>query len=394
MIGRGLHRWIFSGLFLVVFVILGCEKNIPEPGNVPELRNLTFEESALIEQSNKTAFDLLSILNDKEPDKNVIFSPLSVGMAFGMINNGINSSGADPFNTGFTGSNVQINKAFNELSGLLRKIDKKVDISLSNSFWYHRKYVMDDLFKDKIMAYFDADAEGVNFESAHTSAYINRVVSAKVNKDIEKVNYQVPNHYETLQINAISFSGKWAFDPEVIVNGKSFNGNGGAKYEFIRNAIIRLYQDENKQIIDVPYGNGHYSMTIIMPGETADWQFSFDDFQKDLAKADTARFNLYLPVMEAQYQFNLKDLVSFYETALPIKPDYIFLGNAPNKIDAIMQGAYLGPPLSQNLIPSVWEENSTVSERAIKVDKPFLYFVREKHTGIILFAGRFLYPGT
>jgi serine protease inhibitor len=394
MMGRGLQQWIFRGLFFLVVTLWGCEKNIPEPGIVPELRPLTIAEKALIEHSNRTAFDVLAHLNKKDPNNNLFFSPLSIGMALGMINNGIRDNGSVPYNPimAFMGSDIQVNKAFNELAGLLKNIDRNVQITVSNSFWYHRKYSMNDIFKDMIMAYYDADAEGINFESAHTPVYINRLISSRMNINIDKVNYQVPGHYESLQINAIGFSGKWTYNPEVIMSGKTFNGNGGAKYEFIRNAVVRHFQDDEKRIIDVPYGNGQYSMTIIVPEINMDWEIGFDEFNKDISRADTSRFDLYLPVMEAQYQFNLNDLLSIYNVAQPITTDDMFSGSGPQKIDAVIQGAYLDPPLVQNPVTPVRFDNSLVSERAVLIDRPFLYFITEKHTGIVLFAGKYLNP--
>jgi serine protease inhibitor len=399
MIGRGMCKQIIYYLFFIVLTLWGCEKNMLEPGNPAELRSLTFEEKALIEQSNHVAFEFLSHLNQKDPGNNLFFSPLSIGIALGMMNNGMDHQGNEHFNKlmGFSGSDVQVNKTFSELTSLLKKIDKDVSITLSNSFWHHRKYVMDNIFKDKIMAYYNADAEGVNFESAHTSNYINRVISIKMNKDIEKINYPILENYETLQINAVSFSGKWTYSPEVILNGKKFNGDDNANFEFVRNAIVCVYQDDNNKIIDVPYGNGQYSMTMVMSKQASTsgkGGISFDEFKHYLTNADTARYDLYLPVMGAQYQFNLNDLISKYDIDFPENYNYMFAGPGPKKIDAVMQGAYLDPPLFQKTLPLITGHDFTINDRSLIVDKPFLYFIREKHTGIILFAGKFLSPGS
>jgi serine protease inhibitor len=367
-----------------------------EPANLKELRPITFEEQLLIEQSNQLTFEFLTQLSEKEPNSNVFISPFSIGMAMGMIYNGVDEQGKKQLNSmmGFSGSEIMVNKTFNQLTELLKRIDKDVKISIANSFYHDRKFVLNELFKDKIMAYYDADAEALNFESTHASNYINRIFSIKMNRDIEKINFPISSDYNTLQINAVGFSGKWTYNPEVIIEGRFDKID--AQFEFTRNAIVQIYEDETKKIIDIPYGNGQYSMTIFMPQTALKNQtFEYRELQDFLINADTARVDLFLPVITTNYQFNLKNIINKHQVYLNPEMNHnaMFIGNAPSQLDAMIQEAYL-EPFSLSILPLITDQDFLRSSRSQIVDKPFVYFIREKHTGIILFAGKFKNPGS
>lgn len=390
-------------LSLIIVTIWGCEKNIPEP-NARGLRNLDEEEKAFIDRSNRLAFSFLKSLDRIEPHKNLSFSPLSIGMSMGMIYNGIEWSEKSRIDSllGFSESGMRVNKTFNELTTLLQKIDENVNISFSNSFWYNRKYSLNDSFRDKIMAYYGAEAEGLNFANAHTPGYIRRIISSRLNQEIQYPDIPIPENCETLLINSVSFSGKWAFPTTGLISDAPFNGSrGGCMFEVAQGAIVQVFQDDFKQIVDIPYGNSQYSMTIVSPhnlqGFAAIRDMDYEDLLVSLEQSEPCRYDVALPLFGSGYRTNQVQFFSDY--GISLTPEQLNMGTSmfndpgPSKIDVALHESYLIPSTSSlHLQPAPYDENVFNGETALVLDKPFLYFIREKHTGIILFAGKFLHP--
>ncbi len=388
---RGWEKNILLLFIVGSFVIMGCEKNIPEPGLATDIRNLTYEEKTLISQSNQLAFKMMENFHQSHPDKNIFFSPLTIGMAMGMMYNGVEDSHKLHFNTisGFDGSEMQVNKAFSELTQLLQKLDDNVQINLSNSFWHDRKLVMNDLYKDKIMAYYAAEAEGINFGSIHSSQYINRLVSSKIKKTIDRVNYPLNNDYQALMINAVSFSGMWSYPADALFKNMSFNGKT-ADYEFIPNATVGIYENMDFRLIDIPYGKGFFSMTLLIPEKNNILPtLNYQELDHYIKTSDSTRLDLYLPLITANQKFDM--LQFFNQNDLQHSFSSMFIGASP-KFDVIMHDSHLDPPTRQAPVPVVNNKISPENSHNLIVDQPFLYFIREKHTGMILFAGKFLYP--
>ena len=162
-------HWLkrFFLLLLTIVMIWACDTSSPEPHKASELRQITSQERLLINQSNQLLFRYLKVLNKEYGADNLFFSPVSIGMTLGMVNNCavgetknqiLNSSGFKGF------SEIEINKSFFELSRFLQNLDQDVTIGLSNSFWYKQNVNVDQTFTDLIMAYYDAEAEAVNFK--------------------------------------------------------------------------------------------------------------------------------------------------------------------------------------------------------------------------------------
>lgn len=381
----------------------GCEKNIPEP-NAHEPRSLNAEEKALVDHSNRFAFSFLNRLHEANPHQDLFFSPLGIGMSLGMVYNGIDGSVKTRIDSmmNFNGSAMQVNKTFNELSALIRSIDDNVIISFGNSFWYNREYTLNDRFKDRIMAYYGAEAEGLNFQSSHTPDYIRRLVNNQVARRFENLDLPIPSLCQALLINATGFTGKWAAPVSELIVGIPFNGRKNSRlFELSRDAMVGYYEDDVIRVVDIPYGNNRFSMTVVMSLSPEHFPLSgvdSDALSDYLRLCETHKADLALPQIGSGYRTDLKKLFQSYHIALiPEKQDaesFMFHEPAPGKIDEAIHESYIAPFYDINEVSKVDFNASLLdSDHLILIDRSFVYFIREKHTGIILFAGKFLTPG-
>lgn len=391
---------LISILFILSLGLWACESDSPEPANTPQLRELTNDERSLIEQSNELAFKLLNRLDGNHPDKNLFFSPASVAMTMGMLYNGAEQNTKSDIGE-IIGceacSEIQVNKTFNGLFDFINSLDQKVRIDLANSLWFDRKYAINELYRDQIMAYFGAETEGVNFSTSHSANYINRILGARLNKDLQFINPELSRQYGAVMLNAGAFTGQWAFPVTRVVEKHPFRLNNNSRlthtFEVAENAAFNVYRDDKMFLVQAPYGNGQFSM-IFLSANHADLYRIKDALQPGaisfaLNHADTVRGNLYIPEIQAQYQTNLKQVIS--DLGFSFSNEGIFQNPTSKEIDQILHAAYLDQT-NKTIPPITYYQNVGQSKREIKIDQPFYYFVREKHTGMILFAGKFLRP--
>src|SRR5690606_37992596 len=127
---------VFFICLLIAGGMMGCQQEKITPEETLELRELSMIEQEVVASSNDFAFHLFAEVNRATPKANLFISPFSVSMALGMTLNGAADSTLKAIQHTL-GQNdlvpIEINKGYNELSTLLKSIDKKVNYSNSSA---------------------------------------------------------------------------------------------------------------------------------------------------------------------------------------------------------------------------------------------------------------------
>ncbi|MCK5367887.1 MAG: hypothetical protein KAQ62_05020, partial [Cyclobacteriaceae bacterium] len=124
----------------ILMLISGCDKELAEINdNNKALRKLSMQERELINSNNLLSLDILKAEYVQNKNENFFFSPMSVGMALGMVYNGVGDEEK------FQIQNVigleslvekEINKSYNELLSFLQVSNDQMQITYANSLWY------------------------------------------------------------------------------------------------------------------------------------------------------------------------------------------------------------------------------------------------------------------
>ena len=142
---------IFSCTIPLIF--LSCSKTANEnlPVN-PVTISLTSDQVSLIESENSFAFDVFKkIIENSEASENVIISPLSISYALSMTLNGANGSTRDAMLEALRVNGLTpeiINNSYKNLSEALLNVDKRVLISIANSVWIEKNFIVKKPFTD------------------------------------------------------------------------------------------------------------------------------------------------------------------------------------------------------------------------------------------------------
>ena len=373
-------------------------------------RELNLSEHKVIDASNAFAFALFNRVSTAQRDTNVFISPLSASFSLGMTLNGAANQTFDEMRAAlqFGGASQQeINDGYKSLIALLLSLDPAVTMRIANSIWYRNDFSFLQTFLDAGKTYFDAELRGLNFADAGGSlATINGWVNEKTSGKIPKVLDEIRSDDVMFLINAIYFNGSWRskFDP-ALTQDTQFLAAGGTSQPvklMHRNAQMSYADMATYQAVDLPYGNSAFTMTVLLPKagnspESVAASLTPATWQTLTARLSTAMVDLSMPKLKLSYErvFN-NDLqalgmripfaagqADFTRMSAAGRNLYIAFVKQKTFVDVHEEGTEAAAVTTTGI--SVTSAPATVTMR---VDRPYLFVLRERLSGTLLFMGK------
>ena len=384
-----------------------------DPPPTPELpRALSATEVEVIDAANRFTLHLLR--EASSPGDNLFLSPLSASMALGMTMNG---AGGETWNQmrdalgfgGLTGDEINAGYAF--LIQVLTEVDPAVETAIGNSVWTRLGFPLRTEFVEVLREFFAAEVMELDFASRSASGTINDWVRSATGGRIEDiVPGAIPEHILMYLINAIYFKAPWTveFNPDD-TRTEPFYPEDRSTETVPLMTILRgfPYMETSRfQAVDLSYGGGAFSMTVLVPRDGVrvdDVIASLDaaawgDIAAGFVKAEV---ELFLPRFRMEYGRELKnDLegLGMVDAFAPGKADLTRLSPADLSISSVRQKALVevteeGTEAAAVTVVTVPPPPSVPPPPiVVRADRPFLFFIRERLTGAILFVGKLAYP--
>ena len=394
---------------LALALLAACEDPIGSSKPLEALpRPLTAGEREIIGASNRFAFDLLREVNRGEEGRNVFLSPLSASMALGMTMNGARGSTLDAMRStlGFgTLPLGEIDRSYRSLIDLLTELDPGVDIRLANAIWYRSGFPLETAFADTTRRYFDARVTALNFADPSARTTINGWVKESTNGKIETiVDGPIPGDVMLYLMNAIYFKGSWTdrFDPARTTDATFTAGDGSRSTVRMMSGHARYGYGSGPEyeILDLPYGNGAFSMTVLLPrpGHDADALLASLDAQKwadAIQRLTPMSLDVHLPRFKLEYQKGLVPALRTLGMGIAFTPasDFTALSAGDPWIDQVLQKTYVEVNEEGTEAAAVTSVVMVTSlPPTVRVDRPFVFALRERFSGTILFMGKIERP--
>jgi len=410
-----IHRAAVIISFIVAVTLAGCDlsSSLDDPADEERslTRELTANESKIVEGSNDFAFRLLHTLNQKEGNESFFVSPLSISMAFGMALNGAENETYEQMRDffGYEGmTRDEINEAKRELIDLLSGLDPQVIMNIANSVWYREGVTVKEEFLNRNRDYFDAEVRELDFGKPEAPDIINAWIEEKTESLIEEMIDQIGANVVMYLINAIYFNGDWTiqFDPEE-TRDEAFHLPGGGTMDvplMRARDQFRYYMDDEWTALDMWYGDAGFSFTALIPSA----ENSLEEIVPELSmgrftgiteqlKEDTVQ--VYVPRFELDYEIdNFKqDLIDMGLT-YPFGHFADFTGiteEYPLEISDVMHRAVIkldeegSEAAAVTVIEFIRTSGDAPQIMTIRLDRPFLFFIRENTSNTILFMGAY-----
>ena len=366
-------------------------------------------EVEIIGASNRFAFDLLAQAN--RPNDNLFLSPLSASMALGMAMNGAAGETWSQMRNVLGFGNLaeeEINASYESLIELLVGLDPSVETAIGNSVWTRQGFPVHSDFLNTVREAFDAEVAELDFANPAGSARINEWVRAATHGRIEDiVPAVIPNNVVMYLINAIYFKGSWTFrfDPADTRSEPFHLDDGSTRTVPLMTLRGELPYQENSrfQAVDLPYGGRAFSMTLLLPlqGESVDslaatldaaaWEDIADGFHD-------ADVQLFLPRFRMAYERTLNDdlaALGMVDAFDDLRADFTRMSPVDGLfISKVKQKSWVDVNEEGTEAAAATKVSMAVvsSGPVVRADRPFLFFIRERLSGTILFAGKMASP--
>jgi serpin B len=393
-----------------------CDAGGPEPADPP--RELTTQEQAVSDAASRDfGLRLFRTVNAAEEGENVFLSPLSVSMALGMTLNGAEGATRTAMEEtlALNGlSQKEINGSYQSLIELLAGLDPKVQFSLANSIWYRDTFSVRSAFIDTNKMYFDAEVAGLDFSSPQAAETINGWVEEKTQGKIPKiVPARIPPEMVMYLINAIYFKGDWTyqFDEKKTEEAPFTLADGSEKTVDMMHQTeptFAHYGDETLEAVDLPYGDSLYTMTVLVPRRTPEGPASADSLAADLdaerwqavtrgLRESERKAGVVLPRFELEYEKTLNDVLKamgMEEAFLPEQSDFSGINASAGEdlyISKVKHKSFVKvneEGTEAAAATSVGIGLTSTGPPVVRADRPFLFVIRENHSGTILFIGK------
>jgi len=384
---------------------------------------------------NAFALELYRELSQGD-DINLLFSPYSISMALAMTYAGAKGDTRDQMEDvlGFDVPNLAVHASFADLTDdLLARGNVEPDeerglvangLRIANALWGEQTLPFSEDFLAQLEMHYAAGLQQTDFINAPDQARdeINAWVEEQTEDRIQNI---VPEGVITsltrlVLANAIYFYGSWRhdFDHEA-TRDEPFQLLDGAEID-----VPFMYQEEEfayaelggMQLVSLPYAAAGLNMTIILPdeGEFEAVEDSLDPETLGQAFDELSSTPLYLwlPKFEFEFSASVASTLQALGMTDAFDPDRAdFTGMLDEAADPDV-GLVIGDVLHKAFIAV--DEKGTEAAAAtvvimeatgaapddkpepveVRVDRPFLFAIRDSQTGAILFLGRVLDPSS
>jgi serpin B len=386
----------------------------------------------LAEANNRFAQDLYSILSQppKRPSdlppgaiiiqktaRNLFFSPHSICSVLSMTYAGARGITAQEMENTmhWTSGQRDTHRSFAALQSRLQEVQKAGQVTLhsAHSLWPQKDYPLLPTYLELLRQQYGVAVTPVDYVKATAKArqvinhWIERQTAGKI-KDLMQKGSLDPSTVLVL-VNAVYFKGKWdqQFYPRATkaANFTLLNGSKKSVSMMCRYADFLYKEEENMQLLELPYKGGRVSMMVMLPRDRRglpglETTFTRADLQKFLSGMTEKKIQVYLPKFKITWG---PVLLNEPLQSLGIRQAF---GSRANFSGMDGSGElFISSVLHKALVEVTEEGTEAVAvtgsdvRRAkaevptiFRADHPFMFLIRERSTGCILFIGRITDP--
>lgn len=406
---------------------LGETKHVVNMLSESEPIKLTQEQEAFASRNNRFTLNFLKTVNDADQSgKSFIYSPLSITYVLGMVNAAaVGQTEQELEQTlGFQQGGIQaVNDYCKKLIEGLPKVDNKVTLNIANALFVNQdRATLKSQYQQDMQNYYDAKAENLDFTSNSALSTINGWASDHTNEMIPEILDEIDPNVVTYLLNAIYFKADWAskFDQKNTKEETFTTDKGRKKLPLMhQNVLINYLENETYSAIEMPYGNGSWRMTVMLPeeGKTTDDIISriskrgklegygfcgtmgdiYQPYETDLklprfeTDSDTDELSIGLIGLLKQMGINLAFDSDFAEIPNMCEQSgvYISMMRQKAKIKVNEEGSEAAAVTIAGANYTTTAEPVVYKKAIFHANKPFVYVISERSSGVILFVGKF-----
>ena len=365
------------------------------------------QQTPFAQQSNAFANRLFTVLAEQPENqgKNVCVAPMSMQYMLSMIANGAEESLQQEIVAALGSENIdQLNADNRALYDRLAQDADYVQVGLSNSMWLDQQRAYLPAFKSTMQNYYMTDMQTAGFYDSKNHSSISAAMDAWVkehtNNEIQNLPIYPGVLTRLITVSANYFDAKWAspFDPAVTEQRPFYNAEGSSTKVMTMSQTLgaNYYTDDSLQIVELPYGQGYFSMLIAMPkqSEQLDSLTQHADWWQWHEQMTTGRVEVMLPRFAlSSSQTNIAAMLKELSMPNASKATYPYIATGSalelwTMVHSVSIKVDENGTKAASTAGSKMEDLIAPYTPTLAFDHPFIFAVRENTTGAILFMGR------
>lgn len=408
----------------------GCAR--PEVANEPAVQQVTAPSTrpsvdedqirSYIHETNGFGLDLFRTMVEESPESNLLISPISVSGALAMTWAGARGETESQMQEVLRFPHDQQNLhptvgAFqfdlDEVNEVETDEEKEVELSVANALWGEESFEFRNQYLSVVEENYGAGFREVDFrnEAEESRRTINEWVSEATNGQIEELfgANELDHRTRLVLTNAVYLLADWKhqFDPDQTADGEFHNLDGStSSIPMMRQTeTVSAFwsHEEGYRVVELPYAGNRLSMVVVLPDEGA-----FETFEAGLdAEWIQERFAELDEMSDVEYRVVMPRFEAGLDTKLSAHLKTLGMGlafswsaaNFDGMTEKTERDLYLDDVYHDTFI-SVDEEGTEAAAATgsemnylsgpseIRMDRPFLYAIRDRETDAMLFLGR------
>lgn len=367
----------------------------------------------IIESNNRVAFDVYNQINVS--DKNLVFSPASITSAVAMTTIGAKGNTFEEISNTFyfTKNKTELGERYLNTFGDYNLKSKSIKLYNANSLWIEKSLHLNKSFTDENKKYFNSSLHNIDFltNPEESRNEINNWVLKNTNnriKDLLKPSV-IDESTRLVLVNALYFKGAWSEPFKRSQNTK--DQFQIAKKDFITTTFMNkivdawYYSDKCIEVIDIPYEDQEYSLMIVIPKsyqklKRVEKLINYDFYTYYIEQKEMKKIDLSVPKFNIESEFDLNS------TLQKLGMKEAFTGNADFSAITNQEKLYISNVIHKANI-SVDEDGTEAAaatavtmrktsishfSEKVKVDKPFIFILRNNTNNLIYFMGKITNP--
>ena len=386
--------------------------------------------SRIAAADNRFGLRLFEALCKTKGDKNVCVSPLSVALALQMACNGasgatqaamsktleldgmtlddVNKSNTALLNALPASEQIQPNTKTRTAAPQEYAPPPPPSLDIANSLWLRDARAIHPDFMQQTQKHYKAQVSDLQNAPDSINAWVKLRTHGKIGQIIGADDVQ--NAIAVL-VNAVYFKAAWEKSFDTLPGDRLFHlANGAIRTSKMMSlkADYGYYVDDTLQIVSLPYHESKLDMVLVLPNAQTNLnefvsRITPDEWQKWTGQMSWGEGTVEMPRFRVEYGVDCTGALAVLGMGEAFGPraDFGAMSRSPLFISKVMHKTYMdvdekGTEAAAAATMEMLAMSETFSVKKpfkITLDRPFLYAIRDRQTGALLFIGTLADPG-
>ncbi|XP_040268823.1 alpha-1-antitrypsin-like [Bufo bufo] len=367
--------------------------------------NKSLPRHKIADYNSKFSFDLFRQLALDHPSENIVFSPVSISMAFAFLSLGAKAQNHSQIIKGLRLNTSEISEqdfheGFHHRRDLLNDVDMEPPLRGGSALFISKERKILQTFLDEAKKLYHSEAFSTDFKNTEEAknqinSYVEKNTHSKIPEPLDSVDQDAI----FVLIDYIYFRGQWEnpFEEEW-TKEEDFhvNENTTVKVPFMsRTGMYKAAFTDEATVVCIPY-KGNAVALFVLPNEgklsEVEQNFKKESIKTWKKSIHRRLVDLYLPKFSVSGTVNLKETLS--KLGIEDNADLSGITGEPNEniSKAIHKAALSVDEGTEAAATTAREAISMMHPSRITFNRPFIISVYDYKSQSILFTGRIANP--